>query len=144
MSEVFENKVNPSKVVCGKFFDCEKILTLREAAELEGGIYDDSWKDSDDQLVRTFRRDGFSFLGCVRLKEELSEALADSGVYWGYAYMVRGNYLVGGPKRTYLVVDVWDESRGQGDHRAYRYNLLTCGSWEYKEANRAYKRVCKN
>jgi hypothetical protein len=78
------------------------------------------------------------------LKEELSKELADSGVYWGYAYMVRGNYLIGGPKRTYLVVDVWDESRGQGDHRAYRYNLLTSGSWEYKEANSAYKRVFKN
>lgn len=94
-------------------------------------------------MVETFKRDGFEFLGCVTVKEELAEALADEGVYWDMAYVIRGVLGYGGrnTKRTYLVTDVWDESHGEGEHRAYRWNVQGEGSFEYNAAQRAYRKV---
>ena len=127
-------------------FDLTKVCTLAEMAEMAevyGGNYDEKWQENDRQLVETFRRDGFEFLGCVMVKEELADALADAGVYWDMAYVVRGvlGYCGDTKKRTYLVTDVWDESHGEGEVRAYRWNVLGTGSFEYNEAQKAYGKV---
>ena len=108
-----------------------------------GGDYDEKWQADDKQLVETFEGDGFEFLGCVLVKEELAEELAEVNVYWDTAYVVRGVLGLGGhtKKRTYLVTDVWDESHGEGEVRAYRWNVLSTGSFEYSEAEKAYRKV---
>lgn len=138
-----EKNVKIGRVPCGKFFDLTKVYTLKEVAELYGSDYDEKWQEDDKQLVKTFENEGFEFLGCVQVKEELAEALADEGVYWEMAYVVRGvlGYAGRDKKRIYLVTDVWDESRGQGTHRAYRWNVLDTGSFEYGAAQKAYKAV---
>ena len=73
--------------------------------------------------------------------KETAEALAEANVYWDIAYVVHGvlGYNECTKKSTYLVTDVWDESRGQGEVRAYRWNVLSTGSFEYNEAQKAYK-----
>ena len=125
-------------VVCGKFFDLSKVMTLKEMAEYYGGEYDAKWKDDDRQLVATFERDGFEFLGCVVVKEELEEA----GVDMLGGYLVRGKAGYGDKRtRIYVVVDTWDESHGQGEYRAYRYNLFTRGSFEYNDVERIYRKT---
>lgn len=138
-----EKNVKIGRVPCGKFFDLTKVYTLKEVAELYGSDYDEKWQEDDKQLVKTFENEGFEFLGCVQVKEELAEALADEGVYWEMAYVVRGvlGYAGRDKKRTYLVTDVWDESRGQGKHRAYRWNVLDTGCFEYGAAQKAYKKA---
>lgn len=135
--------VKKIRVVGGKFFDMENVYTLEQTAELLGGDYDEKWQEADKQLAETFKADGFEFLGCVLVKDELAEALADHNVYWGMAYVVRGclGYRGDTKKRTYLVTDVWDESHGQGEHRAYRWNVQGPGSFEWDEAQKAYKQV---
>lgn len=131
------------RVEGGKFFDMENVYTLEQTAELLGGDYDEKWQEDDKQLVETFEADGFEFLGCVLVKDELEEALADNNVDWYMAYVVRGclGYMGDTKKRTYLVTDVWDESHGQGEHRAYRWNVQGPGSFEWNEAQKAYKQV---
>lgn len=135
--------VKIGRVACGKFFDLTKVYTLEETAELFGGDYDEKWQENDRQLVETFKRDGFEFLGCVVVKEELADALADEGVYWDMAYVVRGvlGYDGRNTKHTYLVTDVWDESHGEGETRAYRWNVQGEGSFEYNAAQKAYRKV---
>lgn len=135
--------VKMGKVAGGKFFDRTKLYTLEETAIMFGGGYDEKWKADDKQLVETFEADGFEFLGCVLVKKELEEALADANVYWDMAYVVRGVLGYGGhnTKRTYLVTDVWDESHGEGEVRAYRWNVLGIGNFEYNEAQKAYRKV---
>lgn len=135
--------VRIGRVACGKFFDLTKVYTLAEIAELFGDDYDEKWQESDKQLVQTFENDGFEFLGCVLVKEELVDALVDAGVYWEMAYVVRGvlGYCGDTKKRTYLVTDVWDESHGEGEVRAYRWNVQGPGSFEYNEAEKAYRKV---
>lgn len=135
--KITEMGYKAAAVVCGKFFNCEDVYTLKEAAEKLGADYDKKWEENDKQLVDTFNGDGFEFLGCVRIKEELVEALEDENVYWEYAYMVKGQDGI------YLVVDMWDESCGEGNNRAYRYNVLDKGDFEYANANRAYNKVYK-
>ena len=78
-----------------------------------------------------------------KAKEELADALADEGVYWDMAYVVRGVLGYGGrnTKHTYLVTDVWDESHGEGEVRAYRWNVQGEGSFEYNAAQKAYRKV---
>lgn len=125
-------------VVCGKFFNLDKVMTLKELAEYYGGEYDKQWKDDDKQLVATFERDGFEFLGCVAVKDELEAA----GVEMLGGYLVRGKAWFGSKrKRIYVVTDTWDESHGQGEHRAYRYNLFTRGSFEYNDVERVYRKT---
>ena len=135
--------VRIGRPMCGKFFDLTKVYTLKEAAEMSGGDYDEKWQADDKQLVKTFEEDGFEFLGCVCVKKELAEALAEVNVYWDTAYVVRGVLGLGGDtkKHTYLVTDVWDESHGEGEVRAYRWNVLSTGSFEYSEAEKAYRKV---
>ena len=135
--------VRIGRAPCGKFFDLTKVYTLKETAEMFGGNYDEKWQADDKQLVETFEGDGFEFLGCVLVKPELAEALADVNVVWDMAYVVRGvlGYSGRTNKGTYLVTDVWDMSHGQGEVRAYRWNVLSTGSFEYNEAQRAYKKV---
>ena len=135
--------VKIGRPMCGKFFDLTKVYTLKETAEMFGGDYDKKWEADDKQLVETFEGDGFEFLGCVLVKEELTEAFAEVNVYWDIAYVVRGVLGYGGDtkKRTYIVTDVWDMSNGQGEVRAYRWNVLSTGSFEYNEAQRAYRKV---
>jgi hypothetical protein len=137
--------VKIGRVACGKFFDLTKMYTLKETAEMFGGSYDEKWQADDKQLLETFERDGFEFLGCVLVKEELAKALAEANVYWDMAYVVRGVLGYGGrtKKSTYLVTDVWDMIHGQGEVRAYRWNVLSTGSFECNEAQRAYKKVMK-
>lgn len=91
------------------------MYTLKETAEMFGGSYDEKWQADDKQLLETFERDGFEFLGCVLVKEELAKALAEANVYWDMAYVVRGVLGYGGrtKKSTYLVTDVWDMSHGR-------------------------------
>lgn len=129
-------------VVCGKFFNCEDIYTLKEMAEMFGGEYTKQWEEDDKELVSTFNGDGFTFIGCVKLKEELADEFCEDGLYWEWAYVVRGKFDSKDETRIYLVVDCWDEARGQGKCRAYRYNLLTKGSWDYDTANRIYNKIC--
>jgi hypothetical protein len=119
------------------------VYTLEETAKMFGGDYDEKWKADDEQLVQTFENDGFEFVGCVMVKEELADALADENVYWDMAYVVRGvlGYCGDTKKRTYIVTDVWDESHGEGEVRAYRWNVLSTGSFEYNEAEKAYRKV---
>lgn len=138
-----KKNIKIGRVACGKFFDLTKVYTLAEIAKIYGGDYDEKWQAEDEQLVQTFKRDGFEFLGCVLVKKELAEALADECVYWEMAYVVHGvlGYAGRDKKRTYLVTDVWDESRGKGEVRAYRWNVLDTGSFEYNEAQRAYRKV---
>lgn len=138
-----KKNVKVGRVACGKFFNLEKVYTLAEMAKVYGGDYDAKWQEDDRQLVETFENDGFEFVGCVMVKEELADALADENVYWDMAYVVRGVLGYGGrnTKRTYLVTDVWDESHGQGEVRAYRWNVLSTGSFEYNEAQKAYRKV---
>lgn len=140
-----DKNVKLSRVVCGKFFDLTKVYTLKETAEMFGGNYDEKWQADDKQLVETFERDGFEFLGCVLVKEELSKALAEANIYWDIAYVVRGvlGYGERTKKSTYLVTDVWDESRGQGEFRACRWNVLSTGSFEYNEAQKSYRKVMR-
>ena len=135
--------VKKIRVVGGKFFDMENVYTLEQTAELLGGDYDEKWQEDDKQLVETFKAEGLEFLGCVLVKDELAEALADNNVYWDMAYVVRGclGYRGDTKERTYLVTDVWDESHGQGEHRAYRWNVQGPGSLEWDEAQKAYKQV---
>ena len=137
--------VRIGRVACGKFFDLTKVYTLKETAEMFGGDYDERWQADDKQLVQTFEGDGFEFLGCVLVKEELTEALKEVNVYWDIAYVVRGvlGYCGDTKKHTYIVTDVWDESNGQGEVRAYRWNVLSISSFEYNEAQRAYKKVMR-
>ena len=137
-----KKSITVGRVAGGKFFDLTKLYTLEEIAEICGYGYDEKWQEDDKQLVQTFERDGFEFLGCVQVKEELGAALADADVYWDMAYVVRGVLGYGGrtKKRTYLVTDVWDESRGQGERRAYRWNVLGTGSFEYNDAQKAYRK----
>lgn len=138
-----EKQVKIGKVAGGKFFDLDNVYTLEELARLAGVEYDDRWREDDKQLVATFEREGFEFLGCVLVKEELADALADEGVYWQEAYLVRGCLGYGGhtKKHTYLITDVWDESHGQGETRAYRWNVQGPGSFEWNAAQRAYRKV---
>ena len=127
-------------VVCGKFFDLDNIRTLKEMAEFYGGDYDEKWQEDDKQLVEAFSRDGFEFLGCVGVKQELVDELCEAGVYVEGGYLVRGAYL-GKRKRLYVVHDVWDEARGYGNCKAYRYNLFTRGDWDFSKWERVYKKV---
>lgn len=138
-----EKQVKIGKVAGGKFFNLTKVYTLEELAEFAGVRYDERWQEDDRQLVATFEQGGFEFLGCVLVKEELADALADEGVYWQEAYLVRGCLGYGGKtkKRTYLVTNVWDESHGQGETRAYRWSVQGPGSFEWNTAQRAYRKV---
>lgn len=139
-----EKQVKIGRVAGGKFFDLTKVYTLAEMAEMFGsGDYDEKWQEDDKQLVATFEQGGFEFLGCVLVKEELADALADEGVYLDVAYLVKGclGYDGSTKKRTYLITDVWDESHGQGKNRAYRWNVQGPGSFEWSAAQRAYRKV---
>lgn len=139
--KITEMGYKATAVVCGKFFNCEDIYTLKEIAEMEGAEYTKDWEEDDKELVSTFERDGFTFIGCVAVKEELVDALCEECVYWQYAYVIRGKFGSNDKKRIYLVVDCWDEARGNGQCKAYRYNLFTKGSWDYDTANKVYNKV---
>lgn len=123
-------------VVCGKFFDLDNVLTFEELAEKCG--YDNDEEDNK-ALVRAFTGAGYRYIGYVAVKEELDEAV-------GSACGLMGGYLLKNAKngRLYVANDVWDEARGQGNCKAYRFNVFTSGSMDYNTANRIYKKVMAN
>lgn len=140
--KITEMGYKATAVVCGKFFDLDNVMGLKEMAEYYGGEYDAKWEDDDRQLVQTFERDGFEFIGCVAVKSELEEA----GVELLGGYLVRGKLgygNAGNRRRIYVVADFWDESKGQGECRAYRYNVFTRGSFDYNDVERVYRQVRK-
>lgn len=128
-------------VISGRFFDLDNVMTLEEMAE-QYGEYDEKWRKDDEQLLEAFRGAGYEFIGCVNIKKGFDGAMADACVYYEGGYIVRGGW-VGQRKRNYVVVDVWDETHGQGEVRAYRFNLFTAGSFDYNEVNKIYKQWVK-
>lgn len=131
--KITEMGYKATAVVCGKFFDLDNVLTFDELAEKCG--YDNDEEDNK-ALVETFTRAGYEYLGCVVVKEELDEAVGD-------ACGLMGGYLLKDTKngRLYVANDVWDEARYMGKTRAYRFNVFTSGSMDYRAANKAYNEV---
>lgn len=131
--KITEMGYKATAVVCGKFFDLDNVLTFEELAEKYG--YDNDEEDNK-ALVETFTCAGYEYLGCVAVKEELDEAVSD-------ACGLMGGYLLKDTKngRLYVANDVWDEARYMGKTRAYRFNVFTSGSMDYRAANEAYNEV---
>lgn len=126
---------NPEQVACGKFFNLDHVLTLKEQAESYGTEYDEKWEADDKVLLRAFKRDGFEFVGCVATKKEL---MNDDTCELEGGYLVYGKYL-DDESRLYVVMDVWDESRGRAPEPAYRYCVFDEGSFEYEAMEEAYQ-----
>ena len=116
-------------VVCGKFFDLSNVMTFEEAAQEYG--YEDDVQDNK-AIKHAFSGAGYRYIGCVKAIDGLDE---ECGLF--------GGYLVKNTKngRLYVVHDIWDEARGRGLCKAYRFNVLTSGSWEYKEIVQAYNKI---
>ena len=116
-------------VVCGKFFDLDNVLTFEEAAQEYG--YDNDEEDNK-AIKHAFSGAGYRYVGCVKAIDGLDE---ECGLF--------GGYLVKNTKngRLYVVHDIWDEARGRGKYKAYRFNVLTSGSWDYKEYKKAYEKI---
>lgn len=124
-------------VVCGKFFDLQHVMTFKEMANYYG--YEDD-KADNEALVEAFNGAGFEFVGCVKVKDGLDEVEEATGLMGGYlvrAVNARGRY------KLFVAHDVWDEARGMGMTRAYRFNVFTRGSFEYEEAQKAYRRATR-
>ena len=138
--KITEMGYTAKSVISGKFFDLDNVMTLEEMALQYGGEYDDRWRKDDEQMVEEFRNAGYELLGWVNVKKELGEALADACIYWDGGYLVRGGWE-GQRKRNYIIVDMWDETHGQGEVRAYRFNTFTRGSFDYNEVDKVYKKV---
>jgi hypothetical protein len=116
-------------VVCGKFFNLGKVMTFEEMAQEYGYENDEA---DNKALKHAFSGAGYRYVGCVDAIDGLDEECG-----------VMGGYLVKNTKngRLYVVVDVWDEARGRGMCKAYRFNVLTSGSFEYKELVQAYNKI---
>lgn len=127
--KITEMGYKATAVVCGKFFDLDNVLTFEEAAQEYG--YDNDVEDNK-AIKHAFSGAGYRYVGCVKAINGMDE---ECGLF--------GGYLVKNTKngRLYVVHDIWDEARGLGKCKAYRFNVLTSGSWDYKAYKEAYKKI---
>jgi len=112
-------------VVCGKFVNLDDVMGWEEMADYYG--YDNDVEDNE-AMEEAFNGAGYTFIGWVKALKALEEAEFMGG------YLVKEEAT----GKLYIVHDIWDEARGNGKCKAYRFRTFTEGCWDYAGIEEAY------
>lgn len=124
--KITEMGYEATAVVCGKFVDLDNVMGWEEMADYYG--YDNDVEDNE-AMEEAFNGAGYTFIGWVCALKALEE---EAGFMGGY--LVKQEET----GKLYYVHDIWDEARGNGKCKAYRFNTFTEGCWDYKGIEEAY------